>query len=97
MKYWFRLMCNSDSSLYEAYINQCTTLNTTCWASKLNSIVDHLGLTNLRLNFDRSINSFQSVKQRLRDQFSQNWRDSINGMSKLDSYCKFKLDFCLES
>jgi len=32
------------------------------------------------------------MKQRLRDQYMQKWRESLNNTSKLFFYCKFKTD-----
>ena len=68
----------------------------TCCAKIVNSIIDHLGFTNIRTNFDSGINCFRSLQTRLRDQFIQEWKESVTSMSKLDQYCIFKTEFKFE-
>ena len=36
------------------------------------------------------------MKRRLKDQFIQEWGETINSMPKLVTYCKFKTSFCFE-
>ena len=36
------------------------------------------------------------LKQRLRDQYIQDWSTNIHASPKLEHYCKFKDTFCFE-
>jgi hypothetical protein len=78
------------------YRDLCNNVNTNCWASKLHSIIDHLGLTNIRLNYDCNANYLSLFKSRIRDQFIQDWNHTINTSPKLHYYCKFKQFFEFE-
>ena len=97
LKFWCKIMSNINSPLYDSYWDQCNTINTNCWAKKINSIIDHLGLTHIRLNFDRNCNYFTIFKRRIYDQFIQSWHMSINNSPKLELYSKFKKEFSYES
>ena len=66
------------------------------WANKIKSILNNLGYSYIFNNFDSNIDYLPSLKQRLRDQFVQNWRETTMNMSKLDYYCKFKTFFKFE-
>ena len=57
---------------------------------------DHLGFTNIILNFDPSFNYTTLLKSRLHDQFIQEWGNCINNTSKLNYYERFKSTFCYE-
>ena len=74
----------------------CNNVSTSSWASRMNSIIDHLGFPNIRLSFDPRVNYYLLIKSRIRDQFIQEWSLNINSMSKLDCYCKYKTEFCFE-
>ncbi len=73
------------------------TVNGSCWASRINSIIDHMGYTNIRINFDVNRNYWYTLKRRSRDQYIQEWTVNVNSMPKLDYYCKFKTEFGFES
>ena len=89
-------MKSSNSALYDIYQEQHLTINGTCWSRMINSIIDHLGYTNIRTQFDYNLNYFPLLKDRLYDQFIQEWSVSINSMPKLDNYCTYKTIFCFE-
>ena len=65
-------MSNINSSLYDSYWDQCDNIST-----KINSIIDHKGLKNIRLNFDRNSNKFTIIKTILYDQCIQSWNMPI--------------------
>ena len=96
IKFWTKIMKNNELTISKMYFELCNNVNNKCWAKRINSIIDHLGFTNLRLNFDPRINCFNSLKTRLRDQFIQEWKTSISSMTKLDQYCKYKTEFKFE-
>ena len=47
-------------------------------------------------NFDRTIDYFPVIKLRIRDQFIQNWSETIHTMKQIDYLCKFKTEFKFE-
>lgn len=96
IKFWIKIMKNPDSAVYSIYLDQCSNINGTCWANQINSLIDRLGFTNVRLHFDKNQNYFPTFKSRLYDQFFQEWSTTINAMPKLDSYCKYKTNFHFE-
>ena len=55
-----------------------------------NGLIDHLGLTYIRLFYDNNVNYPNVFKTRLQDQFIQEWKTSINNSPKLSLYRKFK-------
>ena len=89
-------MKNDELPITQMYLDLCNNVNVKCWAKRMNSIIDHLGFTNIRTNFDSGINCFRSLQTRLRDQFVQEWKASITSMSKLDQYCTYKTEFKFE-
>ena len=42
LKFFLKILNKHNSPMYSMYIELCN-LNTTCWASKVNSVIDHLG------------------------------------------------------
>ena len=96
INFWYKIMTNTQSPIYEAYVDQCNNVISTCWAKRINSIIDHLGFANIRINFDNNFNCVPTLKRRLKDQFIQEWGETINSMPKLVTYCKFKNTFCFE-
>ena len=79
-------MTNTQSPIYEAYVDQCHNVISTCWAKRINSIIDHLGFSNIRINFDNNFNCVPTLKRRLKDQFI---------MPILVTYYTFKNKHCL--
>ena len=79
------------------YLELCDIRNCKSWAKRMHSVIDHLGFTNVRFNFDASYDYFHVLKSRLRDQFVQEWRHNITSLSKLDLYCKYKENFEFET
>ena len=93
IKFWTKIMKNIDSPIFNMYIDQCNIVNNSCWAKRINSIIDHLGFSHLLLNFDHSVDYTSLLKTRLRDQFIQEWSTCINNTSKLDYYKRSKTTF----
>ena len=97
LKFWCKVMSKNHSNLYDAYIDQCNYVPNACWAKRVKSMIDHLGLTNIRLNFNVNVNNAVILKTRLYDQYVQSWNTSINDCSKLTYYCRFKKELIYES
>jgi len=89
-------MKNINSPLYRMYCDHSNIISGPCWAKRINSLLDHLGCSDLRTNFDVGVNYHPMLKQRLFDQYIQEWYACINNLPKLYMYCKFKKTFELE-
>lgn len=96
LKFWLKIMKNPDSPLYNMYCELNNNVNVSTWASRIHSIIDHLGFTDIRIDIDSNSNYLPLFVNRLHDQYIQEWFASINTMPKLDHYCKFKTSFCFE-
>ena len=77
---------SGNTPIFDAYVDQCNNINTSCWTSGLHSIFDLLGLSYLRLNFDTSTKYYLLLKRTIRDQFIQEWNTSIKNTIKLYYY-----------
>ena len=96
IKFWLKIKNNANSPISSLYMDQCANINSNCWASNMNSIIDHLGFSQLLNNYDINCNYMPLLKTRLYDQFKQEWSTCVNSMSKLDYYVRFKTSFCYE-
>ena len=96
LKFWLKIMKNNEVPIHHMYRDMCNNVTTACWASKINSVIDHLGFSHIRLYFDPNVKYYDILKTRLRDQFIQEWRVCISSTPKLDSYNNYKNEFCFE-
>ena len=68
------------------------------WSKCIKNIVDNLGYSHVYINnVQDNTNYFPLFKIRNRDQFIQEWNNTIRNIPKLEYYCKFKENFCFES
>lgn len=101
-KYWIRLlkMKDSDSLVYHVYKRLYDqTVNAPqikSWASEIKKELNNMGLGNLWISQFERIPQFSVIKQRIRDQYIQTWNASLNSMSKLESYSRYKKTFEME-
>ena len=103
--FWYGL-CNTSHSESPKISNRkfqlCSKLYYTCkyklpWLMKVYSLLDSLGLSYIWSNLVHSIESFKRiVKQRLRDQFIQDWQSGVAENSVCCNYRLFKKKFCFE-
>ena len=96
IRFWLKIMKNRNSPICNIYSDLCNTGSSGCWANRINTLIDHLDFNNIRHNFNYEINYFQSLKNKLRDIFVQEWKGTIQSMSKLQQYCLFKSEFVCE-
>ena len=67
------------------------------WLMKVHSLLDSLGLSYIWSNQIHTIESFKRiVKQRLMDQFIQEWQSRVAENSVCSNYRLFKKKFCFE-
>ena len=93
LKFWIKIINDVDSLGYKMYIDSCNNIRGPSWAKRVNSIIDHLGFTDVRTAFDERINYLLLFKNRVRDQFIQDWKSSIDSSPKLFYYAKVKNHF----
>lgn len=98
IKYWFRLEKLNEGLLYDAYICNKTMYqnHTDCWYSSIVYILEKLGIQSHDVEYTTLINN---VKKKLCDSYINFWnkkRSSIS-QSKLDTYFKFKVNYCFET
>ena len=96
LKFWIKIIKNLLSPQYQLYNEQCNMNNTKFLAIRVHSIIDHLGFRDVRIQFNENMSYFNLFKARLSDQFVQEWQASINSMSKLNYYVKYKKTFEFE-
>ena len=100
LKYWLRIVTNWQipSLVYDAY---CMARNSSLkWAVKVKSLLNSLGFSECWLMPDLIEPStlMQNVKERLMDQFIQEWRTMLSETAgKLRTYKLFKSHFEIES
>jgi hypothetical protein len=93
IKYWLKIVSNPQSIMFNIFQDQCNNLNrprNSNWAHEVKCILDELGYSYLWNNTNPNINYFPQIQKRLRDQYQQTWYASINEMSKLDYYVRYK-------
>lgn len=96
LKYWLKIMKNPASPMYRTFDDQRNGNNDNCWAKHIKRLLDRLGYGDIWCNFNQEINYFPMLKQRLRDQYIQEWNASVQNVSKLDYFRQFKTSFCYE-
>ena len=103
--FWYSL-CNSSNSespkIFKPIFQLCSNLYYACeyellWLMEVHSLLDSLGLSYIWSNQVHSIESFKRiVKQRLRDQFIQEWQSRVAENSVCCNYRLFKKKFCFD-
>ncbi len=68
------------------------------WVLQVKQILDDCGLSYLWLSHECGNTDWLrlTVERMLKDQFVQNWRNELNGMTSCDVYVEFKQEFKLE-
>ena len=83
LKFWNKIVANQQSPIYSVYIDQCINGNSKCWTKRIHTTINELGFSHtLQSCFDSNPKYHLLFKQRIRDQFLQNWHDQIGNMSK---------------
>lgn len=83
----------SSLPIYRTFIEQCYSNDNNCWALKIKHLLDSLGLSYIWTDFNQDVNYFPLIKQRLRDQYIQNWQAQSMTSPKLKYYMKYKHNF----
>ena len=80
VNFFLKMKQNPQSITYSAFLSQLTRNRSNFWASKMKRVIDHLGFGFLTNNAPMNLYTppFQSLKNRIRDQFIQDWNSYIN-------------------
>jgi hypothetical protein len=103
--FWYSLCSASNlesPKISNLMFQLCSKLYYACeyklpWLKKVHSLLDSLGLSYIWSNQVHSTEQFKRiVKQRLRDQFMQEWESTVTENSVCCNYRIFKNTFCFE-
>ena len=105
LKYWIRILENSNENsfvykIYEMMYNDVIqgryrVINN--WAFQIKTILDELGFSYVWLNQKHIVPNFTLLKQRITDQYKQEWLIIVNDSSKLSYYRLYKNYVSLET
>jgi hypothetical protein len=104
LKYFINILNKPNSLMYSVMIDQFTLyerndINTTrsyVWCKSIKTMLDNLGYGFLYNNLNVNLFSIDSLTQRLKDQYVQEWNDLICNQPKLNYYKLFKTEFKFE-
>jgi hypothetical protein len=96
LKYWFKIVNSPCTLMHKMYTTQKELSDKSTWASQVKSLLSDLGYSYLWDADSVSRAQLHSLVQRLYDQNAQHWFSLIENSSKLDTYCTFKLEYCVE-
>ena len=100
LKYWTKLHNNQNSLMTRIFNEQCA-LNISnykkSWAKAVKSKFEQLGLGNIH-NYSNILNiNLIIIRQRLRDQYLQEWHQTLMNQSKMNYFNMFKTEFKFEN
>ena len=106
ISFWCKLVSDDENKLSSRFYNLLChysdnrTLSSK-WLDTIKHILDHTGFSNMfvmpRNNSGNLSNFHMVIKQRLEDQYEQQWRNEINESSKCTLYRIFKTEFKFEN
>ncbi len=106
LSFWYNLMLNSvhvysnkisNLSFKLAFLQYENSPFQLSWLQHVHSLLNHLGLSFLWSSPVYSMSQFKGiVKQRLRDQYIQNWKSELEDNGVCCNYKLFKKDFTFE-
>ena len=79
---------HNNSFVFQTYSDQISNLRAKSWSQCIKVYLHSIGLGYVWEN--QSSDLFHIIKQRVLDNYIQDWHASINSMSKLEYYCKYK-------
>lgn len=98
IKYWYKILQNTDSLIYIIYnlLLQDANDGKTNWVLNIKNLTCSLGFSEYWYNQNPYCINIELVLQRLRDQYVQQWFESIKEKSKLNIYVNVKYMFNFE-
>ena len=94
--YWTKIMRKTSSLELKIFNEQCLLNNNNIWAGKMLMFINSLGFGDVWYHFNTDIDYSYIFKQRICDQYLQTWNTSVQNMTKLDYYKRFKTEFKYE-
>lgn len=97
IKYWLRLICLSDNRYVKKAYNMMFTLDqrgSSNWVTSVKTLLNNYGFGHIWLNqnVDNKAAFLSEFKQRLIDEYLQEWSASVRDSSKLSTYMSFKME-----
>ena len=95
LKYWVKIMKSPNTPIHTFFAEQQQNdarNRTISWASNVKSLLDNLGFGYLWNSLNVNSMYAQGFKQRLQDQYMQDWSTSIANQPKLSYYRLFKCE-----
>jgi hypothetical protein len=103
LPYWIKILKSDNNCIIKQVYrmlrndaNSNISYNSHNWAYQIKTILENLGLSDLWINQDNSVIVLPIIKQRLLDQYYQQWYSNINNSQRLLTYSRFKHSFNLE-
>ena len=87
---------NEQCNLYNDLIRNNNSNSTTLWCAFVKRQLEQLGNGMFFNNLNNNVNHSHEINQRLKDQYIQNWHDTIYNQPKLEYYRMFKNEFAYE-
>lgn len=99
IKYWFKIINHRPAFVYDIYkvLYNDVLLGKHNWVLDVRELLYSLGLNDVWINQDFISDDYEVVKQRINDQYFQQWLAAINSCERLSSYVTFKTNFDLET
>jgi hypothetical protein len=97
LSYWLKIL-KQDNLVFAVYMQLINDANRGMvnWVSKIRDMLFSLGLNNYWFSQDIDNISPSLIKNRIRDQYLQKWRSTVNDTSKLYLYTNFKENLAME-
>ena len=70
-------MKSDTSPIHNIYLELCNHYDLRPWATRIHSVIDHVGYTTIVQDYNANIKYFPMLKQRLCDQYIQDWSTNI--------------------
>ena len=96
IKYWVKIF-NSQNLIIRFTYDTLSLIKGRNWVKKVKALLERLGLANFWLaqRVDNENHFFRLVKQRLIDNFLQNWRARVYQSTRIELFCGIlEPDFC---
>ena len=98
LKYWQKILKNPKSLVYRLCFMKDLDGNFILkWTQNVKMLLDSIGFSYVFSESEIGNNLFAVLKQRIYDQYIQDWFYTIDNSSKLDTYCCFKNIFEIET
>jgi hypothetical protein len=99
LKYWLKIRSHPNSIMFNIFDAECNSIesaNCLPWVKAVKTILDNIGYSYLWNSQNINMSLFPKLQRRIRDNYLQEWQESIMTYPKLEYYVKFKTSFGFE-